>query len=210
MLPNTSIKIPRPHSYQDLLRLAEAKQFTARSQNLAFLAKTKNVELTRSGFTLIELLVVISIIAILAIMGFAVYAGAAANARDGKRRSDITQLSKAIETIKDQSAGTYKYDLTSANNDFPRGIPEDPSNGTPKYCVSLNTAGTTPPTAPLTNWTDTACPTSGNFMTFSSGASSSLTALAGDDFQDGTAKSWTLCAAMEKSATPFCATSLTR
>lgn len=55
---------------------------------------------TEKGFTLIELLVVILIIGILA--GFIIFAlgGTRAKARDAQRKSDLTQIKKALEVYR--------------------------------------------------------------------------------------------------------------
>lgn len=53
--------------------------------------------LTKRGFTLVELLVAISIVTILSTVGLVTYTQAQANARDGKRISDIQEIQKALE-----------------------------------------------------------------------------------------------------------------
>lgn len=89
-----------------------------------------------SGFTLVELLVVITIIAILAVIGITAFAGAQKTARDGRRRSDIDSIAKAMETRYDSVAGTYP--ALAASFFASNAIPTDPSTST-AY------------TAPLTN-----------------------------------------------------------
>lgn len=50
-----------------------------------------------TGFTIVELLIVIVVIAILAAISVAAYTGINQRARDTQRRSDLSQLSKAIK-----------------------------------------------------------------------------------------------------------------
>lgn len=51
----------------------------------------------RRGFTLIELLVVMAIIGILATLGISNFASARIKARDTKRKSDLSTITKALE-----------------------------------------------------------------------------------------------------------------
>lgn len=112
------------------------------------------------GFTLIELLVVITIIAFLAVIGIVSFTAVQAQARDGRRRTDIDAISTAMESNRDPVAGTYPAYSASifANNVRPC----DPLDSTPSTCASsvsttlitysgtpgygyLVTVGTTPP-----------------------------------------------------------------
>jgi len=54
-------------------------------------------KLLNAGFTLMELLVVIAIIAILTSIGFGTYAGVQKKSRDAQRKSDLNQLTRALE-----------------------------------------------------------------------------------------------------------------
>lgn len=58
------------------------------------------------GFTLIELLVVIAIIGLLATLAVVSFSNAREKARDAKRKSDLRQISKALELYYDQH-GSY-------------------------------------------------------------------------------------------------------
>lgn len=57
------------------------------------------------GFTLIELLITITVIGILAAIGTATYATAQQKARDSQRKSDLTQIKKAMELAKSDCQG---------------------------------------------------------------------------------------------------------
>lgn len=79
------------------------------------------------GFTLVELLVVISIIAILSIIGIVVFTGVQKNARDGRRRSDVDAISKALETHYVSGTG---YPTTNDCSWYSGGAcPKDPQTG---------------------------------------------------------------------------------
>ncbi len=60
------------------------------------------IKARRRGFTLIELLVVIAIIGLLATMAVVAFGNAQQKARDAKRKSDLKQISKAIELYYDE------------------------------------------------------------------------------------------------------------
>lgn len=157
------------------------------------------------GFTLVELLVVISIIAILATISITVFSAAQGNARDGKRRSEISSIAKSIEASKDFTTNLYKYDTTTLGNDFPQNTPSDPL-----YCVLAKQASnppavsdTVPPTKP--NAAYVTCPQLGYTI------NDQLTVAIGRSaFKDGNIASWTICANLERSNTPFCVSSLTK
>lgn len=112
--------------------------------------KTKNA----SGFTLIELLVVISIIALLASVVLIGLNSARIKARNTKRKADIAQLRKAIETYFQDNgfypdAGTTPNREIDAQNLAPElvpkyisQIPRDPSGTSQNYeFVYSNGAG---------------------------------------------------------------------
>ncbi|OGE08709.1 hypothetical protein A3A60_04465 [Candidatus Curtissbacteria bacterium RIFCSPLOWO2_01_FULL_42_26] len=62
-----------------------------------------------AGFTLIELLIVITIIGILATLILASFGGAQAKARDGRRKSDLAQIKRAMELAKSDCKGSGYY-----------------------------------------------------------------------------------------------------
>jgi len=55
--------------------------------------------LMKRGFTLVELLVVISIISILAVIALGGFQSTQRKARDGQRKSDLKQITNALEVI---------------------------------------------------------------------------------------------------------------
>lgn len=146
-----------------------------------FLPQTKS---NLSGFTLIELLVVISIIAILSVIGLAVFSGVQKNARDARRREDITAIAQALEANKTMNSPTYNV---LANSQFQSGsIPQDTT--TAKYCAAFATTTTAPGIA--TAWTAAdQCPTAPT-------APAGYTVISGTN-PPATAVSWTLCALLE-------------
>lgn len=148
--------------------------------------------LPAKGFTLIELLVAISILAILAVIGVSIFAGAQRNARDGKRKADIDQIARAIETEKDPAgaAATYAYSSSDFSSDFPGGV-KDPSSYL--YCL-VNNSGTADPAA---TWTTT-CPV--GYSTLLDAAGAFTTAVSGSS-------GWKICAPQEGGVT-YCKTSL--
>ena len=87
---------------------------------------------SKRGFTLIELLVVIAIIGILASVVLVSLNSARSKARDAQRKSDITNISLALEMYyDDQSTPQYPAALTDDGLDkyFPAGeVPCDPQN----------------------------------------------------------------------------------
>ena len=160
---------------------------------------------SQKGFTLIELLVVVAIIAILAVIGISVFAGAQGAARDGRRKSEISSISKSIEAAKDFTSGIYKYNSGDSGKDFPRGLPNDPTSGI-NYCIQTSNSSTTPPSsASLTTWT-TGCPS--GWTALSTSISTTTAGSLGATTPD--VKSWTVCSTMERSTAPFCLTSLTQ
>lgn len=160
--------------------------------------------LPQRGFTLIELLVVVAIISILAVIGISVFSGAQGAARDGRRKSEISSLSKSIEAAKDFTSGVYRYNTTDSGKDFPRGLPNDPTTGV-NYCIQTTNSSTAPPAVAATNWTS-GCPAGWTalFTSISTNTANNLGATTPD------VKAWTLCAPMERTTTPFCLSSLTQ
>lgn len=167
----------------------------------------------KRGFTLIELLVTITIIAILAAISVSIYATAQANARDGRRRSELNSIAESIESARNMKVALYKYSDADFNNDFtnePRPY-VDPANY--PYCIVINTFSTTPPSGPadLTGWVATSsanlkgtCPSVAQIQILKDSLDTS------GGLELGTALSWTLCSYMERQSTPYCIKSLAR
>ena len=70
----------------------------------------------QKGFTLIELLIVITIIGILATLILASFGAVQAKARDGRRKSDLAQLKRAMEIAKSDCQGSAHYPYLGGNN----------------------------------------------------------------------------------------------
>lgn len=69
--------------------------------------KTFHTRSEQSGFTLIELLVAMGIIAVLTGMAIFNFNQARVRARDIQRKSDLSQLQKALEVYKNDNGGDY-------------------------------------------------------------------------------------------------------
>ena len=82
--------------------------------------KSDQGKLNNLGFTLIELLVVISIIGFLASASMVMFNSARIKARDVKRKSDLKQLSSAIQLYYDTNS-SYPSNATSFP-DWPAGF----------------------------------------------------------------------------------------
>lgn len=147
------------------------------------------------GFTLVELLVVVAILAILALIGYGVFSGLQGGVRDARRRIEIDQLSKNIESTRNAANGDYQYTDTKGQADYPDGL-SDPSGGN-KYCYAVATTST-PPANPT--WTTfTSCP-SGWLEIGGSTFTVTVNATAGtNDLQDSGVKGYKVCAGSERS-----------
>lgn len=93
---------------------------------------------SKPGFTLIELLIVVAIIGVLATLLLVNFIGVRQRARDGKRKSDISQIQAALEQYR-SDAGSYPtqlypaspnadgtYSLTNNGVTYMKSIPIDP------------------------------------------------------------------------------------
>lgn len=91
----------------------------------------------RAAFTLVELLVVIAIIGLLSTVAVVAMGSSRANARDAKRKSDLTSISKAIEIFIDangdppRSAGWCTY-ISNPNSGYGAAFQADIAPYLPK------------------------------------------------------------------------------
>ena len=94
------------------------------------------------GFTLIELLVVIVILGILATVGLGSFQSSQMKGRDAQRKSDLSQIQKALEMYYNDK-GAYPTSIPSAGNEwrdttvtggtlYMKTVPGDPKGG--NYC----------------------------------------------------------------------------
>lgn len=95
---------------------------------------SENKRSIKHGFTLVELLVVMSIIGVLTTIGLGSFATAQMRGRDAQRKSDLKQISHALE-IYYSDHGTYPSTLTfgseftDSKTVYFKEVPVDPSSG---------------------------------------------------------------------------------
>ena len=120
----------------------------------------------KKGFTLIELLVVIAIIGILASVGLSTFTSAQTKARDAKRKSNLDQISRALEMYFNDykkypdddtgrikgcgalAAGICTWGISvfsnisvTPNTVYMIQLPKDPTSGLTYYYDAIPTAG---------------------------------------------------------------------
>ena len=125
-----------------------------------------------SGFTLVELLVVITILAILTTVGMVIYSGINKRARDSARKSDLYEVSTALEVNK-----TFESYMPLQVNQFSSFQWKDSAGNA--YCIATGS-----PADPVATslWGET-CP--GGFTAIAPGVPS------------GSFGSWKLCTFLE-------------
>lgn len=126
----------------------------------------KNLKLNNRGFTLVELLVVIALLGILATIGLVTFSSAQLRGRDTQRKSDLKQISSALELYYSDHGGypasdngkikgcpsTLGTDCTWGSNDskslftdgqtvYFKSIPKDPTGTYNYYYRSLEVDG---------------------------------------------------------------------
>ncbi|MDO8570478.1 MAG: type II secretion system protein [Candidatus Daviesbacteria bacterium] len=165
-----------------------------------------------AGFTLVELMVVISIIAILASVSIVLFTSSQASARDAKRRIELSALAKSIEASRDMGNGSYYYESTRMNADFPTiGLYNDPKGHA--YCIYTSTSVGAPGamTSAQNNNSVSCNVNNGNYIDLTTSVNPSPPTTAnrlGNNIFD--VKGWTLCALMERGTAPFCISSIAR
>jgi len=96
----------------------------------------------KTGFTLIELLVVIAILGILATVGLGSFQSSQMKGRDAQRKSDLSQIQKALEMYYNDK-GVYPTSIPGRGNEwrdtsvtggtlYMKSVPGDPKGG--DYC----------------------------------------------------------------------------
>ena len=98
--------------------------------------KNKNKKL--SGFTLLELIVVIAIIAILAVIAIPSFNKALEKSRLSAIKSDIANLTKAIEVYAANNGGYYNQKTIGHRIGFTESADDDNSGGTWGNCNSVS------------------------------------------------------------------------
>ncbi len=117
----------------------------------------------QKGFTLIELLVSMGIIAVLSGMAVFNFNQARMRARDVQRKSDLSQLQKALELYKNDNVGKYPevadFQATLISGEYSKIVFNDPKESTgatwPSYVYTRPTNTTYSITACLENKSDT-------------------------------------------------------
>lgn len=100
-------------------------------------AKLKN----KSGFTLIELLIAMAIMGILATVGLGSFRTAQMRGRDTERKSDLKQISNALELYfsdynRYPETFSFSGEFTDGKTSYLRVIPDDPGGCSYVYEVS--------------------------------------------------------------------------
>ena len=97
----------------------------------------------KKGFTLVELLIAIAILGILATIGMGSFRTAQLRGRDGERKSDLKQISNALELYHSDynrypAAIVFGSELTDGKTSYMKEVPEDPGGAAYVYAVSLS------------------------------------------------------------------------
>ena len=95
----------------------------------------------KQAFTLIELLIAIVIIGILATVGLGSFRTAQMRGRDAERKSDLKQISNALELYYSDyrsypATFSFSGEFTDSKTSYLKVVPNDPGGGTYVYHVS--------------------------------------------------------------------------
>lgn len=104
-----------------------------------------NFKLRNKGFTLVELMVTITILSILMTIAIVSYGNVQRNARDGKRKSDISVIQSALEQYH-ADAGYYPASITfnsSLNYGTKTYMPKVPQDPQSTYYYGYTATGCT-------------------------------------------------------------------
>lgn len=86
-----------------------------------------NIPINQFGFTLLEVLVVLSVIGTIIAIGTVSYNQILITSRDSARKSDIQEISSALEQYKSNNVfGSYPIGLNSLLPTYITDIPKDP------------------------------------------------------------------------------------
>ncbi len=116
-----------------------------------FLPKSVN---NPQGFTLIELLIVVSIVAILSVVAIALFSNVQADARDAKRKAELSAISNVLEVNKKSTGYQPIFYTEFGGNSFPGGTSpnqtnaQDPQNYA--YCIAASSGVTNPAASEFT------------------------------------------------------------
>jgi type II secretion system protein G len=110
-----------------------------KNKNSGFIFEERKIQ---RGFTLIELIVVMAILGLLATIGLVSFKSSQMKGRDAQRKSDLSQIQKAMEMYYNDYVGyppaiTGGQQLTDNKTLYMKEVPKDP-NGS-NYCYETNT-----------------------------------------------------------------------
>lgn len=113
---------------------------------LKHIDQNSKFRILHSAFTLVELLIVISIIGVLVTIGLVSFRNSQARARDAQRKSDLKQISSALELYysdygKYPNSITFGSEFTDNKTVYFKILPDDP-NSSLNYVYRIVDSGT--------------------------------------------------------------------